>query len=202
MRVRIQRLAGLTQQFHARRAHRSSVFSRAARTVYSGAMANQFHSLRRAYPKNYVVPLALAAAAVLLTLGLYFPLLRIEKMLFWKNEYSVATGVFGLFEDGQYLLAAVVFFWSVVFPIGKLVLLFWLWFARTDADQRANVLRWLDKVGRWSMLDVYIVAVLVVALKLGPLASVTVEPGLYVFGSAVLVLMLLGSRMEKLAHRA
>jgi paraquat-inducible protein A len=148
------------------------------------------------------MPLLLVAAAVLLTLGLYFPLLRIEKMLLWKNDYSVATGVFGLFEDGQYFLAAIVFFWSVVFPIGKLVLLGWLWFGRTDADQRAHVLRWLDKVGRWSMLDVFIVAVLVVALKLGPLASVTVEPGLYVFAGAVLLLMLVGARMEKLARAA
>lgn len=146
------------------------------------------------------MPVLLALAAVLLTLGLYFPLLRIEKMLFWKNEYSVATGVFGLFEDRQYLLAAVVFFWSVVFPIGKLVLLVWLWFGRSDAKQRAFVLRWLDKVSRWSMLDVFIVAVLIVALKLGPIASVTVEPGLYVFAGAVVLLMLLGAWIENLAR--
>jgi paraquat-inducible protein A len=129
------------------------------------------------------------------------PLLRIEKMLFWEHRFSVVTGVFGLFEDGQWPLAAVVFFWSVVFPIAKLALLYWLWFGRTDASQRAAVLRWLDRLGKWSMLDVFIVALLIVAVKLGPLAEVTVEPGLYVFGGAVLGTMIVGGRVEKLARR-
>ena len=144
----------------------------------------------------------LVIATVLLALGLYLPLMHIEKLLFWDNSYSVVTGVFGLAEDKQYVLATLVFFWSVVFPIAKLALLHWLWFGRTDKDQRASVLRWLDKLGKWSMLDVYIVAVLIVAVKLGPLAEVTVEPGLYVFGGAVLLSMLVGARIEKLARRA
>lgn len=163
-------------------------------------MAAGFSSLRRARPKDYATPGFLVLATVSLVIGLYLPLLRIEKMLFWENRYSVVTGVFGLAEDRQYVLATVVFFWSVVFPIGKLALLYWLWFGRSDAKQRAVVLKRLDKLGKWSMLDVYIVAVLIVAVKLGPLAEVTVEPGLYVFGAAVLLSMLVGARIERLAR--
>ena len=148
------------------------------------------------------MPAMLVLASVLLALGLYLPLMHLEKMLFWENSYSVVTGVFGLAEDGQYVLATVVFFWSVVFPIAKLALLYWLWFGRTDRDQRATVLTWLDKLGKWSMLDVYIVAVLIVAVKLGPLAEVTVEPGLYVFGAAVVLSMLVGARIARLARHA
>ena len=163
-------------------------------------MSGRARSLRHAYPRHYGTPLLLAAASVLLGLGLYMPLLHVEKMLFWKNEYSVVTGVFGLAEDRQYVLAAVVFFWSVVFPIAKLALLWWMWFGRADKRQRAFVTKWLDVLGKWSMLDVYIVAVLVVALKLGPLAEVTVEPGLYVFGAAVILSMLVSARIERLAR--
>ena len=76
----------------------------------------------------------------------------------------------------------------------------WPWFGRTDAKQRSSVLRVLDKLGKWSMLDVFIVAVLVVALKLGPLAEVTIEPGFYYFGAAVILSMLIGARIEKLAR--
>jgi len=159
-------------------------------------------SLRQVYPRHYATPALLVLASVLLALGLYLPLIHLEKMLFWENSYSVVTGVFGLAEDGQYVLATVVFFWSVVFPIAKLALLYWLWFGRTDKAQRATVLTWLDKLGKWSMLDVYIVAVLIVAVKLGPLAEVTVEPGLYVFGAAVLLSMLVGARVAKLARKA
>jgi len=157
-------------------------------------------SLRRAHPRDWITPSMLCAASVLLALGLYLPLLHLEKMLFWESSYSVVTGVFGLAQDHQYVLATVVFFWSVVFPIAKLALLFWIWFGRTDAGQRRTVLRWLDKLGKWSMLDVYIVAVLIVAVKLGPLAEVKVENGLYVFGAAVLLTMFVGARIRTRAR--
>jgi paraquat-inducible protein A len=163
-------------------------------------MAKRVTSLRLARPKDYTTPAVLVLSSALLVLGMYLPLLRIEKMLFWENRYSVVTGVFGLAEDGQYVLAIVVFFWSVIFPIAKLALLHWLWFGRTDAKQRSSVLRVLDKLGKWSMLDVFIVAVMVVALKLGPLAEVTIEPGFYYFGGAIIASMLIGARIEKLAR--
>ena len=142
----------------------------------------------------------LVAATILLGFGLTMPLMHLEK-LFWDSSYSVVTGVFGLWEDGQPVLAAVVFFWSVVFPIAKLGILYWIWFGRTGRKQRAFFLKWLDILGKWSMLDVYIVAVLIVAVKLGPLAEVTVERGLYVFGAAVLATMLVGARVERFARR-
>ena len=51
----------------------------------------------------------------------------------------MVTGVFGLAEDGQYVLATVVFFWSVVFPISKLALLYWMWFGEpTGASARSS----------------------------------------------------------------
>ena len=164
-------------------------------------MPGAFSSLRQ-LDRRWGTPIVLLAASALLGLGLYMPLMKIEKMLFWKNRYSVVTGVFGLAEDGQYVLATVVFFWSVVFPIAKLALLWWMWFGRADKRQRAFVTKWLDVLGKWSMLDVYIVAVLIVAVKLGPLADVTIEPGLYVFGAAVLLTMIAGSRVERSARRA
>ncbi len=164
-------------------------------------MPGAFASLRQ-LDRRWGTPILLLAAAALLALGLNMPLMKIEKMLFWKNRYSVVTGVFGLAEDGQYVLATVVFFWSVVFPIAKLALLWWMWFGRADKRQRAFVTKWLDVLGKWSMLDVYIVAVLIVAVKLGPLAAVTIEPGLYVFGAAVLATMIAGSRVERSARRA
>lgn len=159
-------------------------------------------SLSKVYKKRYGPPLALLVTSVLLGFGLCLPLLRIEKMLFWENEYSVATGVFGLAEDGQILLAAVVFFWSVAFPIAKLGMLFWIWYRPMNASQRERMLVRLERLGRWSMLDVFIVAVLIVAAKLGPLADVTAEPGLFVFGAAVVLSMLVASRIARLSEEA
>lgn len=163
-------------------------------------MSGPFYSLREIHPRRFGAPFLLLAASVLLAFGLYVPLLKIEKMVFWENEYSVATGVFGLWDDGQWILAAIVFFWSVAFPIAKLALLFWIWFGKMDPDQRERTLRRLEVLGKWSMLDVYIVAVLIVAAKLGPVADVTPEYGIYVFGSAVVLSMLVTAHIQRLAR--
>ncbi|MCE9594375.1 MAG: paraquat-inducible protein A [Planctomycetes bacterium] len=165
------------------------------------APSGPYYSLREIHPRRLGEPLALLAVSILLAFGLYVPLLKIEKMIFWENEYSVATGVFGLWGDGQFLLAAIVFFWSVAFPIAKLALLFWIWFGKMDPGQRERTLHRLETLGKWSMLDVYIVAVLIVAAKLGPVADVTPEYGIYVFGGAVVTSMLLTAHLQRLAHR-
>jgi paraquat-inducible protein A len=156
-------------------------------------------SLRKLVPKARGVAFSLFVCSALLGWGLYLPLLNIEKM-FWENSYSVATGVFGLWDEGQWVLATIVFFWSVAFPIGKLLLLWRMWFWRMDAKQRHRTLHILEQLGRWSMLDVFIVAVLIVAAKLGPLAEVHAEMGLFVFGAAVVASMLVTSRIERLAR--
>lgn len=52
--------------------------------------------------------------------------------------------------------------------------------------------------GRWAMLDVFVVAILIVTVKLGAIASVEVHPGLYVFGAAVLLIMIITDRVTKL----
>ena len=145
-------------------------------------------------------PLLILAAAVCLGFGLSLPLIDVEK-LFWDTEYSVATGVFGLWKDGEHVLAAIVFFFSVVFPIAKLSLLLWIWFGRVDPQQRDATLRWLAALGKWSMLDVFIVAILIVAAKLGP-TSVSARAGIYFFGGAILLSMLATILVQGLAKRA
>jgi paraquat-inducible protein A len=158
-------------------------------------------SLFTANRHRLVAPALLVASAALLFLGLTLPLIDVEKFL-WENEYSVATGVFGLWEDGEYVLAAVVFFFSVVFPIAKLSLLSWIWLGRVDPKQRDSTLRWLAALGKWSMLDVFIVAILVVAAKLGPMADVSARSGVFYFGAAIVTSMLATEQVIRLARGA
>ena len=155
--------------------------------------------LFRDHPRRVDVPLALAASAGLLAGGLTLPLLEVEKLVFWEQRYSVATGVFGLWSDGEWLLAAVVFFFSVVFPIAKLLLLTCIWFAPADRAHRARLLELLARLGKWSMLDVFIVAILVVATKLGSVASVEALPGVYLFAGAILGSMVATELVRRIA---
>ena len=141
------------------------------------------------------------ASFALLLIGLSLPLMEVEKMVFWKNEYSVLKGVDSLWEQGQYLLAAILFFFSIVFPVVKLGALGLIWNVRLAEERRQIVLRWLGALGRWSMLDVFVVAILIVLVKLGPLAKVEPQVGVYVFCAAIVLSMLTSMYVESLAKK-
>jgi paraquat-inducible protein A len=165
----------------------------------SPAKARTLASLHR---RRVDVPVLLAFAAASLYIGLSRPLIHLEKAFVLTNEYSVWTGITGLWDDGEWLLAAVVCFFSFVFPIAKLALLALIWFVACDGAWRARTLKWLEALGRWSMLDVFAVAILIVATKLKPLASVSAEYGVYWFCAAILASMVATILVRRIASRA
>lgn len=161
-------------------------------------------SLMERYPKRTAVPIALLLSTILLIAGLSLPLMHVHQQLLWKSwqsSYSVWTGVLALWHQNEYLLAGVIFFFSIVFPLAKLLALAVLWYVRLAEDHRTFVLHWLDLVGKWSMLDVFVVAILIVLVKLGPLANVQPRTGVYVFALAILASMLTTMYVERLARR-
>ncbi len=159
-------------------------------------------ALSRLHRRRIDVPLALGLAALALGIGLTTPLLNVSKAFFVDTDYSVWSGVRGLWRDGEYFLALVVLFFSSVFPIGKLALVARIWFFRTAPEFRARWLHRLEELGRWSMLDVFAVAILIVATKLEPLATVEALPGVYWFAAAVLVSMVYTHVVRVLAQRS
>jgi paraquat-inducible protein A len=156
-------------------------------------------SLSQIHHGHPEVPLLIFVSVALLVVGLSLPLMKIEKFVFWKNDYSVFTGVVGLIADKQILLAAIVFFFSMVFPFAKLLALLVVWWARMKTASRKKLLHWLGILGKWSMLDVFAVSILIVLVKLGPLASVDPQPGLYFFCGAILFSMATAMYIEHLA---
>jgi len=158
-------------------------------------------ALRDRYPRRFEVPLLILMSFVLLMIALSLPLMKVEKMVFWKNEYSVIAGVQALWEQGQYALATILFFFSIVFPIFKLAALAIVWTIRLAEQKRQAVLHWLGVLGKWSMLDVFVVAILIVLVKLGPLANVQPQRGLYWFAAAILLSMITSMYVDSLAQR-
>ncbi|MGO9243388.1 MAG: paraquat-inducible protein A [Verrucomicrobiia bacterium] len=158
-------------------------------------------SLRDRYPRRIEVPLLILASFVLLLIALSLPLLTVEKMVLWKNEYSVIAGVHGLWEQGQYALAIILFFFSIVFPLFKLAMLGFIWFIRLAERKRQAVLHWLGILGKWSMLDVFVVAILIVLVKLGPLAKVQPQPGVYWFAAAIFLSKITSMYVDSLAQK-
>ncbi len=150
--------------------------------------------------ESRLLRLLLLLAVVALGVGLFAPVVTLEKFLVVENTFSVLTGVVQLLQQGKWLLFLVIGGFSVLLPLLKLGVLF-LMLSRRDieASRLRRYLHWMHEYGRWSMLDVFVVAVLVVAVKLGAIASVEMRYGLYAFVIAVLLTMLITARVVRLS---
>ncbi len=132
----------------------------------------------------------LLATSLLLLAGFFIPMLTLTKMVFISHSFSIMSGVRQLLQDGHLFLFIIVSSFSIVLPIAKIILLFNLLHPNTtEPGRRKRLLHLMHEYGRWAMLDVMVVAVLIVTVKLGALASIQIHSGLYVFGVAILLIM-------------
>lgn len=120
------------------------------------------------------------------------------RTLFEEQTDTIYSGVVYLWKAGSWPLALLVFFASIVVPLAKLIVLAGLALSvqgRTlrKPAQRTRLYRIVEFIGRWSMLDIYAVAILTALVQLKSLAEVTAGPGVLAFG-AVCVLTILASQ--------
>ena len=145
--------------------------------------------------------LQLTAALAIAALILYVPanIYPILRMHFYGaySENTVWDGVVSLAQTNQYFVALIVFLASIVIPVLKLAgLLYLVISARFRVGRRlrgrTRIYRFIDVIGPWAMLDVFLLAVLVSLVKLGQIATILPGPGLIAF-TAVVVLTMLAS---------
>ena len=136
----------------------------------------------------------LIAAAILYIPANLLPVMHTET-IFGAQDDTIMSGVLVLLESGSWPLALLVFFASIVVPLLKLLsislLLLTCW--RKSAWNplpRTQLFRIVEAVGRWSMLDVYVVTVLVALVQFQSLASVYPGGGALAFGAVVVLTML------------
>ena len=165
--------------------------------VYCDGMANTISGNfpRKASQLRWFIVLN----AIILLVGLLSPMLTLEKFIFIENTFSVVSGVFQLFQEGKWFLFLLLAVFSILLPVLKIIILYKLVSTHAEsAHLYGRSLELMHQYGRWSMLDVFIVAVLVVALKLGYVFDVQVHIGLYAFAIAVLLTMFITARVIKL----
>lgn len=108
---------------------------------------------------------------------------------------TIFSGVVFLLTHGMWPLAAIVFVASVFVPLLKLLILVFLLVSvhlRSDwrPRERTRLYRITETIGRWSMVDVYVVTILVALVRLGSLASIEAEAGAIFFCAVVVLTML------------
>jgi paraquat-inducible protein A len=145
-----------------------------------------------------IVNMLLMAAALALVFGIFAPMLTLQKLVFITNTFSLYSGVVALFREGQWALCLIIFGFSIVLPGMKIAVLFSIWNrSGIFSDSETKLFHWLSLLNKWSMLDVFVVAVLLASVKLGALASVEVHAGLYAFAVAVVLIMLVTHRVKR-----
>jgi paraquat-inducible protein A len=144
----------------------------------------------------------LLASATALALGLFLPVVRIDRFFFLTDRVSILQGIGALLHEGEIVVGVVVLLFSAVFPLLKLVLAFWLWgWTDVRAARFEHLARRLEWLGKWSMVDVLVVALLVFSVKATGLANATTQAGLYFFCAAVLGTALAIGRIKSAARR-
>jgi paraquat-inducible protein A len=108
---------------------------------------------------------------------------------------TILSGVVYLWETGSWGISAVVFAASIMIPMLKLISLTLLLISvqRNSSwhpEQRTRLYRLVELVGRWSMLDIYVVTLLAALVQLQSLAFVKAGPGAVAFGAVVVLTML------------
>ena len=144
----------------------------------------------------------LVIACLLLLAGFVLPIMTLTKFLFIANSFSIVSGLLELFQRGLWLVFVVVALFSVVLPLLKIGLLFLLLQHREIRSSRfKRLLKLMHDYGRWAMLDVMVVAVMIVSVKLGVVAEIEIHSGFYLFGAAVLLIMYITHQVVAITER-
>jgi len=141
-------------------------------------------------------------AAGALTQGLRLPAITVTRAGLFDSQYSILAGLGELADGGHYAVFAIILLFSVLLPYVKLLLLAWLFLSVGPPERRRRLLALLTAVGKWSMLDVLVVSLIVFSLQGGFFVSSRLETGLYLFAGAVLLSMALTAWIARLATRA
>lgn len=145
------------------------------------------------------IPALLALALLLFGLGIFFPFFHVQKFWVFDDAVSVVGGIYTLLEEGEYFLFGVLTLFTLVFPVVKLVLLTLIWTEREhDLKRMRRMHHRVAQVGKWSMLDVFVVAILIVVMKSAGVAQIQVGSGVYLFTFSVVATQTASSWIDRL----
>lgn len=148
--------------------------------------------LRKPNSLKRTIALLLAAVALYVP-AMSLPVMRVSGIS-GAEENTIISGVITFWEMGSYPVAIIIFTASVLIPILKIAALIWLCLAaagKVGGTGRKLTLTYhiTEIVGRWSMIDVFVVAILVCLVRLGALMTINPGPAALSFAAVVILTM-------------
>ncbi len=138
--------------------------------------------------------------ALMLTAGLFFipanilPIMRVD-YLGRPDTSTIIDGILHFFRDGSYAVGLIILSASILVPLfkisGLLIILLTIRFKRgIFLQQQAKMFRFIEFIGRWSMLDIFVIAILTVLVRFGFFSSIQAAPAATYFCMVVITTML------------
>ncbi|ONN50761.1 paraquat-inducible protein A [Acinetobacter genomosp. 33YU] len=141
---------------------------------------------------------ALVVAATILYIPANVLPMTITDSLLGSQKDTIMSGVIYFWQNGDYLVSVVIFMASIFIPMLKLFILYFLLLVvyiqssaawKFSPEQCIKLYRIVEFVGRWSMIDVFVVALLTALIQIQSLATILAGPGSIAFGAVVVLTM-------------
>lgn len=116
-----------------------------------------------------------------------------------RNTSTIWEGIVSLTKNGSVAIAIIVFLASLLIPFLKLAILFYLALTANTKKHplfKTRLYHFIEAIGRWSMLDIFLLAVLVAIFKLGPWTTVEPKIGSLLFALVVIFTMLASATFD------
>ncbi|HUE91512.1 paraquat-inducible protein A [Pseudomonas sp.] len=172
--------------------HQLNPLSREPGKHFCNRCGGQLHARR---PNSLARTWALLlTAAILYIPANLLPIMTVNSLGKGQSD-TIMSGVIELVNYGMLPIAAVVFIASILVPTFKLVGIALLLYSvqrhqPMSARQRILMYRFIEWIGRWSMLDIFVIAILVAVVNFGSLASIAPGAGAGAFACVVILTML------------
>jgi paraquat-inducible protein A len=141
--------------------------------------------------RRFLLSLAIIGASISLALGISLPSIKLTKFYFFSTEFSLISTVWTLIQRNQIFLGSIVFIFSIVLPVFKILYLIILTTMPLDVLQsQYRRLRALEWLGKWSMHDVLVLALMIFFLKSTGIYDAKSLSGVYFFTAAVVFMIL------------
>lgn len=142
----------------------------------------------------------LIAAALLYIPANLLPVMHTASLVGDEDD-TIMSGVVYFWTSGDWPLAVIVFIASILVPMLKLSVLALLAFTAQRQStwrpvERTKLYRLVEFIGRWSMLDIFVVTLTVALVRFQSLAVITAGPGAIAFGSVVILTMIASMQFD------
>ena len=129
---------------------------------------------------GWTVPVLTFIAIAALLEALHAPFLKISQFLLASHSYSISDTATVLHDNGQVILYLVMAGTLAVIPISRLIILMWTWIIPMKIKTHIWMNSFTEGLSRWSMLDVFGLALFLVTTEGKDLVKTEIQPGLYV----------------------